>query len=72
MKIIILFDLLEDLNSDFQDNLKQIKTQTSLNKQYALRALFAPSGFEKPQSPTALCGFLSPTFQPTANLRFAL
>ena len=38
---------------------------TAHNKQYALRALFAPSGFEKPQSPTALCGFLSPTFQPT-------
>jgi hypothetical protein len=46
--------------------------KTAYNKQYALRALFAPSGFEKPQSPTALCGFLSPTFQPTANLRFAL
>jgi hypothetical protein len=35
------------------------------NKQYALRALFAPSGFEKPQSATPLCVFLSPTFQPT-------
>jgi hypothetical protein len=42
------------------------------NKQYAPRRLFGGSGFEKPQSPTALCGFLSPTFQPTANLRFAL
>jgi len=44
----------------------------NLNKQYALRALFAPSGFEKPQSASPLCGFLSPTFQPTKNLRFFL
>ena len=44
----------------------------SPNKQYALRRLFGGSGFEKPQSPTALCGFLPPTFQPTAKLRFAL
>ena len=30
------------------------------------------SGCEKPQSASPLCGFLSATFQPTANLRFAL
>jgi len=47
---------------------------TAYNKQYALRRRQAAAQGSKNRSrrKAALCGFLSPTFQPTANLRFAL
>ena len=47
---------------------------TAYNKQYALRRRQAAAQGSKNRSRrfAALCGFLSPTFQPTANLRFAL
>ena len=44
------------------------KAQTSSNKRLALRALFAPSGSEKPQSAQApWCGFLYATFGAGVN-----
>ena len=49
-----------------------MKIQTSLNKRLTLRRLFGGSGFSRLGHGYAIPTPPSPTFQPTANLRFAL